>query len=422
MSLENEPFLTPQHVMPDEGPDADAYWAVLRSLPNTIRELMASVETADLINNIQKQHRLGSAQRISLAEFMRDLLLGISMPDDVTGYVAERLGIEKSSAIQILKSIESALLTRAGMSIASIGRDTAGPTLQEHDGRVLLKYASLDDLLASIETAGPEDRIRFLEDARQDNRILVLKAMSQLKLGTNSDGKALTYSQLVSQEAPDFSAQDWADALTDDATILEQSAVRDALKTFMANSERLRDLVSSTSSITTARLVHELLAESLAQSKPTVIAHVRFSPYFAGIYDRETVINEQLFEKYFALEPDLRKRLASAELSLEVAKLVQEDVVPEKFAVAVAKTVFLVELGDVSAGSLEELFGKRLDLGDEQGIALAKRIRTSLLSESSPTTEESPLRSVVPTPEPTPQPRAMPSGSSSNVVDLKRQS
>ena len=41
--------------------------AVMRSLPDTIRSLFASVETGDLINQIQKLHRLNDEQRVSLA-------------------------------------------------------------------------------------------------------------------------------------------------------------------------------------------------------------------------------------------------------------------------------------------------------------------------------------------------------------------
>jgi hypothetical protein len=291
----------------------------------------------------------------------------------------------------------------------------------------VLRYESIDDLMASIEDFTPDDRMTFLNDAKQDNRILVLKALSQLKLDTNRKGKPMTFTELIDREAPDFVARDWVDLTGEGAEHLQRPAVREALLTFLSDSGRLERLFPLIPDVETARLFHTALQEALPGTKPALVAHVRLSPYFAGVFDKEAGVGAEPFTKYAELDTETRRRLVSADLSARIGALVQEGVLPEQYAVAVAKTVFLVEVGDVSAQALSELFGKRLGLNPEQGSALARRIRSELLTEEPvPEGKIAPLESApeesapAPIEKPTPHTPQRQSGQQSNVVDLRQ--
>lgn len=383
----SETYITPQSTVPVDGPEADTYWTILRSVPDVLRDLMADIETAEFINTLKTQFKLTDDQRVSVAEFLRDILMGITLPDDTVGALAERIGVKYSTANQLIREIEKKILSKAGMTIADIGRAIIGPSIREEAGRLLLRYERLDDLLAAIEDMSSNDRMQFLEDAKTDNRILVLRALTQLKLGTDSKGRPMTFAQLAAREAPDFSATDWVDALSEDPNFAQNADVHKALVTFLASTDRLTTVFGKLTDVKAAHVLHKALKESLLRAKPAVGEYVKWSPYFAGVYDKEKDIDDKVFRRYAELPEEMRKKLVSESLSKRIAAMIEDGIVPRNYGVAVAKITFLTTLGEIRPEALPILLGERLGLGAKNGMQVAEHVTSVLLGDLMPPEE-----------------------------------
>lgn len=425
-------YITPIETVPTQGNDADTYQLVLQSLPDPILDVLASMDTADFINRVRDEYQLDEDQRKRLAEFLRDALIGIPFEEDLAGALAARVSVEKKDALQILRVLERDILILAGMSLKDIGRVAGGPEIREEAGRLLLRYQNLDDLLAAVENLSNAERLKFLQDAASDNRILVIKALSHLKLGTDSKGRPLSFKDLIQRDAPDFTGRDWADALQEDHTLLELPDVRQELITHLSNEERIITLFSDVTDARDATEFHKVLQEALARAKPAVVDYVKWSPYFAGVFDKKTGLNTELFERFAALGDVTRGQIVSRDLSERIARLIKEGTVPENYGVAVAKIVFFVAVGHIQPESLGVLLGEKLGLGDERGQKVAERISDDLLStitfiDAAPPEPEPLQEKVQATHEETKaversakEPRNAKIASMKNVVDLRK--
>lgn len=440
-------YLAPIHTMPRSGAEAQSYGTIIKGMPETVLDLMTSVETSDFIIRIRDEYQLDESQRLKFAEFLRDAFLGIPQGDDLAGVLAEKISVSKKTALQIMHVLEQDILLVSGLTVADLGRVTGGPAVSEDAGRIVLQYESVDDLLESIKDLPGEERIKFLLDAKKDNRVLVLKALSQLKLGTDSRGRPQTFTQLAVSEAPDFSSIDWVDALTENANLAEEPTVKKALVVFLSSTSRIARIFSSIQNFKAARTLHATLKDALARTKPSVAEYVKWSPYFAGVYDKDNIINEAAFNKFAELPDETRHNLVSEDLSLRIEAMIEDGLVPRNYGVAVAKVTFLATLGDIRPEALPTLLGQRLGLGDEQGLVVAEYISSVLLDTIVPPEEPEPLEEEIddiqepepagaspeeePVPPPTPRTMQQPGSakgnsgakidSNRNIIDLRKQ-
>lgn len=383
MAQTQQSYITPIETVPTSGEEADTYQLILQSLPDPVLDVMADMKTADFINRIRAEYRLDDSQRTRLATFLRDALIGVPFQDDLAGALASYVSIDKKDALQILRTLERDILFLAGLSLKDIGRTTSGPEIREEAGRLLLRYRSLNDLLAAVENLSNTERIKFLHDAASDNRILVIKALTHLKLGVDSKGRPLSFRDLVKRDAPDFSGRDWVDVLREDRTVLELPEVSQALVTYLTDEERIAQLFIDVTDVRNAELFHRVLEDAMLRSKPSVVEYVKWSPYFAGLFDKKTGINTELFERFMIFSETTRSQIISRSLPERIAKLIKEGTVPENYGVAVAKIVFFVAIGHIQPESMGILLGEKLGLGTERGRQIAGRITDELLSRIS---------------------------------------
>ncbi|HXV26661.1 MAG TPA: hypothetical protein VD862_01365 [Candidatus Paceibacterota bacterium] len=410
-------YITPIDTVPTSGPKAEAYATLLRGQPESLAEVMVAPETGDFLDRMEQEFGLGTEQKRGIAEFLRDVLTGLPLSQNIAGDLARMSGTKPEEALQILRAIEQDLLKPAGMTLADISKATTGPEVREEAGRLLIKFESLDDLMASVEELPAPERMKFLNSVKQENRVLVLKALSQLKLGTDGSGKPMTFARLVAQEASSFGARDWVDVLGDSPAMADDEAVRPALVNFLSAAEHIADAFLFVSDYRTAVVLHAALGEALARAKPAVARYIRWTPYFAGVGRKDGSVDEQAFGRFTSLPEEERRRLVSRDAAVKIDGMIRNGAVPENFGSAVAKIIFLVTLGDLAPDMLAALFGEKLGLGPEKGREVAERIRAEFFGGR-------PVAEKLPEPEPRPQKTAPAAagqqGVQGAIIDLRK--
>lgn len=140
------------------------------------------------------------------------------------------------------------------------------------------------------------------------------------------------------------------------------------------------------------------------------------SPYIALTEGKSFEELAPFLERFSNLSDDARNVIASPETAKKIFALVSEGVVGEEYAVAVAKTVAFLVMGDVTSEQLPGLLAK---LGILNGDALAKEIVGIATPPPAPVAPPI-LKSVPPL---TVQRPLAPMGSNAaprNIIDLRK--
>ena len=82
------------------------------NLPDELKEALASVETADELENIGKKHSLMLDQVSELADETGLVMLGFTKSDQFVRNVSQRLNINEAKAVDIARDVNSTILDK----------------------------------------------------------------------------------------------------------------------------------------------------------------------------------------------------------------------------------------------------------------------------------------------------------------------
>ncbi len=201
------------------------------ALSPVIQGLISDFEAPEYIAApLAQRYNLDTAQQYGVARFIMEVVLHTIVEAKTISRLVELTGVEDAVAREMLQSIEENLLNPNGLRLVDLIRGAKEPTVAlDARGKEGLRYATMNDLMRDLEPLSAQGRVKFLEDAKSFNRILVLQALSELKMGTAGGGQALTFRQLAAQEASRFTPQDWVDIIRTEPDVLSEPSVNTAL-------------------------------------------------------------------------------------------------------------------------------------------------------------------------------------------------
>lgn len=106
------------------------------SLPQDLRTAMASVESAKIIQQIEKKHKLNIAQAGELASETGFVLMGLTRPENFIRNLSERLEVATQKAKEIALDVNAQIFSRVKESLKKlhgIGQESAAPPLPQKE-------------------------------------------------------------------------------------------------------------------------------------------------------------------------------------------------------------------------------------------------------------------------------------------------
>lgn len=362
-------FLTPLDTITAD--ELRTQGSALDTLPENIREVLAGLGTAEFLANLGTMYSFTEPQHRGVARFIMELVLTGSMPTSRTADTLSRIsGLDMKTSLQVVKELESGLLAPLGLTLAGFAAPAAGPDpVISPAGEVTgLRYATVDDLLADVAELPPGDREQFLADAKRDNRIIVLQALSQLKMGTDSSGRPLSFRQLLAQEGASFSPEEW---------------------------------------VALAGVDPDALAD------PAVLVHIESTPLGAMLQGRDAAGARDVVRQFISLPAATRRALVAAPVGTAVAGLVRSGTLPGTHAAAAGRILFFVATGQARPEDVADLLAK---VGVRpEAAATAARELTPLIPaapEAEPAGEPEPVRP--------PPGLNVPKNGSRTILDLRK--
>lgn len=286
----------------------------LDASPENVREVLAGYDSAKFLENVAVMYSLTDQQHRGVARFLMEIILGNVPTSEMAPELSRIAGVDTNTAVQIIKELESGLLSPLGLTLTGLAAPAAEPELViDEKGKEGLRYASADDLLADIVELSPSERDRFLADAKHDNRIIVLQVLSQLKLGADGAGSPLSFRQLVSAEAEDFGPVEWSDLARSDPD---------------------------------------------AFSEPEILRHIEATPLGTMLQGRDPTAARNIVLKFRELDDDARKIAVDPATTAAIQELVRPGLVPQTHTPAVARIVFFVLTGQATNREVSSLLAK----------------------------------------------------------------
>jgi len=325
--------------------------STLDALPENIREVLAGLATGEFIVGLGTKYSLAESHCRGVARFLLELILTGNVPTSRTAdTLARTSGLDMKTSLQVIKELDSELLAPLGLTLAGFAAPAGGPDpVIGPAGEVTgLRYATVDDLLADVAELPPDDRGRFLSDAKRDNRMIVLQALSQLKMGTDSRGRPLSFRQLVAQEGSSFSPEEW---------------------------------------VALAGVDPDALAD------PAILVHIASTPLGAMLQGRDAAVARDVVRQFLALPANTRRTLADRVVGAAIARLVGSGILPETHIAAAGRILFFVATGQAHTGDIAELLGK-IGVRTESAAAAARELASLIpvSREPEPPQEPAPTR------------------------------
>jgi len=310
----------------------------ISTLPPEIQGLITDFEAPEYIAGaLAQRYKLEQEQQEGVARFLMEAVLRKVTEAGAVSRMSELAEVSPETALEMLRSIEENLLSPNDFTLSGLINGTREPSLAvDAKGREGLRYANLNDLMQDLEPLTSDEREQFLSDAKPFNRVFVLQALSQLKLGTDSSGRSLTLRQLVAREAGEFSAQDWNDALTVDPDIL---------------------------------------------AEPEILKTLTQTPLGAALTGKDAPQSQELLGRVRNISPGLRRLLVDSATSTTLSALIQNGTLPASHLTAALKIVSFLALGEVPDAQVSSLL-MRLGIAAQPAALIASTL-TSLVSAAA---------------------------------------
>jgi hypothetical protein len=217
-------------------------------------------------------------------------------------------------------------------------------------------------------------RTAFLNEAKEFNRIFVLQAYSQLKMGADASGRPMSFREQVAREASSFSEQDWIDLLRVDPDAADEPGAMD------------------------------------------VFARTALG---AAAQGRGPAERRELSLELAGTSAEMQALAASPSTGALTQRLVRSGVLPETHAVAVGRIVYFLCVGKLQPPQVAATL-ERIGLPPLSATTVAQEI-SRLLPAQAPAPISAP-----PPPEPIAAPvtrtvRPVPTPSGRNIIDLRAQ-
>lgn len=146
----------------------------------------------------------------------------------------------------------------------------------------------------------------------------------------------------------------------------------------------------------------------------TTTEELIYSPYLAMLEGRD-VDSQKTFFEHFASQPEVvREIITSPGTAEKISALIQLNVIPKEYGIAIAKIVALVAMNEVPISSIDQLLIK-LNLAQEQATSIAAELVKILEPVIAERARESAPKSM---PELPPLTTKIPPR---NIIDLRRQ-
>jgi hypothetical protein len=191
--------------------------------------------------------------------------------------------------------------------------------------------------------------MRFLNDVRPFNRVLVMEALSQLKMGADAQGNPLSFRALLASEAPMLTPQDWADALGTDPDALLEAGVLPSLFAVLTPS-LFADLLHGAPSVRAIQVLMEA-----ASQRDTLADSVRYTPLCAMVAQKSPAEAATVIDAFLSLSDDARALATSAETVTTIGSLIAANTLPATHAVAAARTAYFLATGQVQPSQVASL-------------------------------------------------------------------
>lgn len=358
------------HIIPLETLSPEELMALgdqLDRMPEHVRQVIAGFETGEFLSDtLVPAFSLTEDQQRGVARFLIDATLGAIPTGQAAPTLARTAGVSLETAVQVVKEIETQLLAPLDLTLSGIAAPAQEPELATTDeGREALYYATTDDLLADITPLDSAARMRFLNDAKRDNRVLVLQAMSQLKLGAGSDGKPLSFRQLIAAECAQFTVHDWE---------------------------------------VLARVEPDVFEE------PSVVKALERTPLGAMLLQRSAKERAQVLAQFLDLDPEVRRTMAGRTTARHLSDLEHRGTLPTTHTPAVARILFFIAIGRIPTSTISELLEKT-GMTRQQ----AEEVARAIAPLTPPSLPEPPKAPDMPQ-------RRVPNSASRNIIDLRSSS
>jgi hypothetical protein len=318
------------------------------------------------------------------------------------------LGDDPDKTTSLIDFLEQNLLQPLGLSFSLPALTHSEPTVVvDAQGREGLRYPNLESLLNDLEPLPADEKTKFLNDVRPFNRVLVMEALSQLKMGADAQGNPLSFRALLAAEAPTLTPQDWADALSTDPDALLEAGVLPSLFAVLTPI-LFSDLLRTASSVRAVQVLIEV-----AGQRDALADSVRYTPLCAMLAQKSPNEAVAIIGNYLALSDDARALATSAETVATIGTLITSKALPATHAVAAARTAYFLATGQVQPSQIGALM-ERVGLPPQA----SKDVQAAFSSSF-----------VLPAPAQQPQPTAVPrkmtppapkQGAPRGIIDLRK--
>lgn len=95
-------------------------WGLFNVLPKKLKDAIFSEETADVISNICKEHKIEDTQKSKIAELVGDSLMGLLPPNKLHEYIKTETGIEQAEAEKVALAINRFILYPVKEALGSL--------------------------------------------------------------------------------------------------------------------------------------------------------------------------------------------------------------------------------------------------------------------------------------------------------------
>ncbi|MBP6885949.1 MAG: hypothetical protein KBC02_01755 [Candidatus Pacebacteria bacterium] len=328
----------------------------IEALPNEVRSLISDFEAPEYIATVlRERYTLDEEQQYNVSRFIMEIVMGLIPPAFAPSRLSELLGEPLQTCRVIIDDLDRDLLQPNKLAFTMFLEGTSEPEVIVNSiGKEGLRYKTIGDLMRDLEPLNSQERKAFLAQAKPFNRVLVLRALANLKI----TGESTTFSQLLQREVNDFSENDWVDVIRS-----EPDALLD----------------------------------------PSVVRNLSETPLGAFLAGKTETPSLDLLSQISILPQPRQNLLVSSRSKNILADLVDKNLLPGTHLFACLKMVALLVLGEIKPGQIDPILIK---LGVQAGGASV--IRDSLIELIPPATIQQsfaplpPLRTSKPVPVPPP--------------------
>ena len=114
------------------GPELDSYFSLIDSLPENIKDVMCSTETADTISFISKKNNLSDPQINKLSIEAMKLMTGQTPINQFIQNTAQTLDTDQETAKKIAQEINVKIFSKAALQIKKLHGNSENATLQRY--------------------------------------------------------------------------------------------------------------------------------------------------------------------------------------------------------------------------------------------------------------------------------------------------